>query len=57
MMRWLAGALLALLIGAGCRLAAVPLPAPQALIGALLVAAMTLGHLAAGRWQAGKARR
>ncbi|WP_115718327.1 DUF1427 family protein [Gallaecimonas mangrovi] len=43
-MRPLLGLLLGLLIGAGCRLLGIPLPAPQALIGALLVLAMTLGY-------------
>ncbi|MEL7043340.1 MAG: DUF1427 family protein [Pseudomonadota bacterium] len=39
--------LLALAIGAGARLAGIPVPAPPAIIGALLVLAMTLGYLAA----------
>ena len=39
--------LLALAIGAGARLAGIPVPAPPALIGALLVLAMTLGYMAA----------
>ena len=43
------GFLLAILIGAGCRAAALPLPAPPALIGAALVVAMTLGYLAVDR--------
>lgn len=47
-MRPLLGLLLGLLIGAGCRLAGIPLPAPQALIGALLVLAMTLGYSLTG---------
>lgn len=41
------GFLLALAIGAACRLASIPLPAPPMLIGALLVVAMTLGYVAA----------
>ncbi|WOE75532.1 DUF1427 family protein [Alterisphingorhabdus coralli] len=41
--------LLALTIGALARLTGVPLPAPPALIGAMLVLAMTLGYLAADR--------
>ena len=40
---------LALLIGIGCRLLDIPLPAPPRLEGALLVVAMTAGFLA-GRW-------
>jgi XapX domain-containing protein len=38
---------LALAIGAATRVFGVPLPAPPALVGALLVLAMTLGHLVA----------
>lgn len=34
------------LIGAACRWFDVPVPAPPALVGALLVVAMTLGYLA-----------
>lgn len=44
------GLLLALGIGAGCRLLDVPLPAPPRLEGALLVVAMTLGFLAGDAW-------
>ncbi|TQV86792.1 XapX domain-containing protein [Exilibacterium tricleocarpae] len=40
----LLGFALAFLIGIVCRLAAIPLPAPPVLIGALLVVAMTLGY-------------
>ncbi|CAN5328825.1 hypothetical protein BH24PSE2_BH24PSE2_01590 [soil metagenome] len=43
------GILLALTIGVSCRLAGVPVPAPQALSGAVLVLAMTLGYLATDR--------
>ncbi len=39
------GLLLAVAIGVACRLASIPLPAPPALIGALLVLAMTLGYV------------
>ncbi len=39
--------LLALAIGVASRLAAIPLPAPPRLVGALLVVAMTLGFLGA----------
>lgn len=38
------GVSLALAIGAFCRVAGLPLPAPPVLIGALLVVAMTLGY-------------
>ncbi|MCP3060444.1 XapX domain-containing protein [Myxococcus sp. K38C18041901] len=41
----LIGVALALLIGAGCRLLDIPLPAPPKLQGALLVVAMTVGFL------------
>ena len=44
--------LLALAIGVACRLAAIPLPAPPVLIGALLVVAMTLGYVATDRFAA-----
>ncbi len=40
------GFLLAFGIGAACRIAGVPLPAPPVLIGALLVVSMTLGFMA-----------
>jgi XapX domain-containing protein len=43
------GVLVALLIGIGCRVADVPLPAPPRLEGALLVVAMTSGFLL-GQW-------
>ena len=48
-MKFLLGVLLALTIGAVCRLSGLPLPAPPVLIGALLVVAMTLGYLAGDR--------
>jgi len=44
----LVGILLALLIGAGCRLFGIPLPAPPTIQGALLVLAMTAGFLGGG---------
>lgn len=40
---------LALAIGAATRVFGVPLPAPPTLVGASLVLAMTLGHLAADK--------
>ena len=43
------GFLLATAIGVGCRLAGVPLPAPPAVLGALLVLSMTCGYLLADR--------
>jgi XapX domain-containing protein len=45
-MKIMLGLVLGLLIGAGCRLADIPVPAPQALVGALLVLAMTVGYIA-----------
>jgi XapX domain-containing protein len=44
------GLLLAAAIGVACRLAGIPLPAPPALIGALLVMAMTLGYVVTDRF-------
>ncbi|MCL1075546.1 DUF1427 family protein [Shewanella dokdonensis] len=43
-MKIVLGLLLGFVIGIGCRLAEIPLPAPPALVGALLVLAMTLGY-------------
>jgi XapX domain-containing protein len=42
------GIVLCALIGGACRVADIPVPAPPALVGALLVVAMTLGYLAGG---------
>ena len=39
------GYLLAFLIGVGCRLLDIPLPAPTALLGAAIVLALTSGFL------------
>jgi XapX domain-containing protein len=49
MMKIAIGLALGVLIGVLCRLAGIPLPAPPALVGALLVLSMTLGYLAAER--------
>ena len=46
------GLLLAFAIGVACRLAAIPLPAPPVLIGALLVLAMTIGYVVTDRFAA-----
>ncbi|MBC7990423.1 MAG: DUF1427 family protein [Luteimonas sp.] len=46
------GLALGLVIGALCRLLAIPSPAPTMFAGALLVVAMTLGYIAADRWLA-----
>lgn len=45
--RTVLGFALALGIGVMCRLAAIPLPAPPAIVGALLVVSMTVGFLIA----------
>lgn len=42
--RYLAGLVVAFGIGAGCRLADIPVPAPPALVGALLVMSLTVGY-------------
>ncbi|MBD9370078.1 XapX domain-containing protein [Xanthomonas sp. XNM01] len=47
MMLAMLGIVLALVIGIGCRLLDIPLPAPPRLSGALLVLAMTGGFLLA----------
>jgi XapX domain-containing protein len=49
------GIVLGLLIGFGCRALGIPAPAPPALIGALLVVAMTLGYETADRLLARRA--
>lgn len=43
------GFALAFALGAACRWIDIPVPAPNKLIGALLVLAVTLGYLAADR--------
>lgn len=49
------GFLVAFAIGIVCRLADVPLPAPPVLIGALLVATMTVGYAVTDRFMARRA--
>ena len=39
-------------IGVLCRVADIPVPAPPAIVGALLVLSMTVGHIAADRMMA-----
>jgi XapX domain len=46
---FLAGLATALLVGVGCRLLDLPLPAPPRWQGALLVVAMTIGFLLGSR--------
>ena len=48
-MRLIMGFALAFAIGAVCRLVRIPSPAPNALIGSLLVVAMSVGYIAAER--------
>jgi XapX domain-containing protein len=48
-MRLILGFVLAFAIGAVCRLARLPSPAPNALLGSLLVVAMSVGYIAAER--------
>ena len=48
-MKILMGAIVAFLVGAGCRFFDIPVPSPPVLPGALLVVAMTLGYSATDR--------
>jgi XapX domain-containing protein len=48
-MKLLLGFLVAFGIGAFCRLIKIPSPAPQAIVGALLVVTMSVGYVAAGK--------
>ena len=48
-MRLILGFALAFAIGAVCRLARIPSPAPNALLGSLLVVAMSVGYIAVGQ--------
>ncbi|HEY0334940.1 MAG TPA: DUF1427 family protein [Stenotrophomonas sp.] len=50
--RLVVGLLLGLAIGFACRALGVPVPAPPALVGALLVVAMTSGYALADRFLA-----
>jgi XapX domain-containing protein len=49
-MRLILGFLLAFVIGVVCRVARIPSPAPQAIVGALLVASMSTGYVLTERW-------
>jgi XapX domain-containing protein len=46
MVKIIAGIILGLMIGAGCRWFDVPLPGPPKLVGVLLLASITLGYMA-----------
>jgi XapX domain-containing protein len=48
-MRLILGFVLAFAIGVVCRVARIPSPAPNALVGSLLVVAMSIGYIAAER--------
>ena len=48
-MRLLMGFILAVLLGAACRAARIPMPAPNAILGSLLAVAMSSGYVFAGR--------
>jgi XapX domain-containing protein len=48
-MRLLIGFLVAFGIGAFCRSCRIPSPAPQAIVGSLLVVTMSIGYIAAGQ--------
>lgn len=47
--RLIAGYLLAFAIGVACRFVNIPLPAPTAMLGAIIVLAITLGYLSADK--------
>lgn len=51
-MKVLISLVLATGIGVLCRVADIPVPAPPAIVGALLVLSMTVGHIAADRMMA-----
>ena len=48
-MKLLIGFLVAFGVGAFCRLCRIPSPAPQAIVGSLLILAMSSGYLVAGQ--------
>jgi XapX domain-containing protein len=49
-MRLILGFLLAFAIGIVCRLARIPSPAPNAIVGALLVVSMSTGYVITEKW-------
>ncbi len=53
-MKMLIGFLLAFVVGALCKIAGIPVPAPPAIMGALLVLSMTSGYVLAGHYARGK---
>jgi XapX domain-containing protein len=54
--RLICGFLLAFAIGAMCRISGIPVPTPPALIGALIVLAMTCGYLCTDKYLADRRR-
>jgi XapX domain-containing protein len=46
MIKMIAGMILGLLIGVGCRWFDIPLPGPPKLVGALLIVSITVGYMA-----------
>ena len=46
MVKIIAGVILCLVIGAGCRWFGIPLPGPPTLVGALLIVSITVGYMA-----------
>jgi XapX domain-containing protein len=55
-MRLILGFLLAIAIGAVCRFARIPSPAPNAIVGALLVVSMSTGYALTDIWLARSAK-
>ncbi len=53
-MKMVIGFLLAFVVGALCKIAGIPVPAPPAIMGALLVLSMTSGYVLAGHYARGK---
>ncbi len=49
MLKIIVGLVLGLFIGAGCRWFDIPIPSPPRLVGALLVASITIGYMAADK--------
>ena len=53
-MKMVISLLLAFVIGALCKIAGIPVPAPPAIMGALIVFSMTSGYVLAGNYARGK---
>jgi len=54
--RTILGIIVAVLIGVACRLFEVPLPGPQAILGAFLAVAMATGYTVTGKLLFARAR-